>query len=146
MTKADFYIMDHDGSLEWLGSIPHDGYPDGINLKILIQNTKIMFEEMVLDFLKEDGIIKDNGDPWPWLWSDSRMTDYSYIFDTGQGKVFMTNFASNLVDPIKILQGEDMIGADVGIGRPKFPIMRDASKEETEELIKRYGLQPTEAV
>jgi hypothetical protein len=92
------------------------------------------------------GEIKYEGGKWPWPWADSRLTDYSYIFHVCTGKVLMSASGGRLVDPIKVIQGMDMIGADVGIGLIKFPTMRDASAEETEEMIKRYGLQPTEAV
>lgn len=33
-TRADFYVR-KGGEMEWLGSIPWDGYPDGIAEEIL---------------------------------------------------------------------------------------------------------------
>ena len=146
-TRSDFYVMDHDGSLEWEGSAYKDGGPYTTPLKLLIQGDKIMFQETLLDYLREvGGEIKYEGGHWPWPWRDSRFTDYSYIFHVCTGKVLMCVGDSRLVDPIKVIQGMDLIGADVGIGNVIFPVMRDTIDKETEEMIKRYGLQPTKAV
>lgn len=140
-TRSDFYIGEGNKAIKWLGSKYHDGYIDGIPTDILIQINEIMFTEMVLDFLRkdpDDSIIAGEKS-WPWLWSDSRMTDYSYIFLTDIGKVATSNFGKDLFNPIIIKQGEDLIAADLGIGRPKFPVMRLEALNQTEELVKKYG-------
>ena len=134
-TNADFYILDED-SIKWLGSLYRGGDPENIPTDILIQVSRVMFEEMLFDHLESnDGVT----DEWPWMWSDSRATDYSYFYHTEQGKILMSVSGSRLVDPIKILQGMDMIGADVGIGLIKFPVILPSSLNKTEELIKLYG-------
>lgn len=145
--RSDFYVMKHDESLVWEGSAFKNGGLHTTPLNILIQANRTMFEEAVLDYLREvSSANKYNGDAWPWPWSDSRMTDYTYIFHECMGKVLMSQEGGRLVDPIKIIQGMDMIGADVGIGLIKFPIMRKDVVEQTEEFIKQYGLQSTKTV
>lgn len=139
-TKGDFYIGNGNEAIKWLGSKYHDCYPDGIPTDILIQINEIMFETMVVDYLKKeasDSII--GGGAWPWLWSDSRMTDYSYIFLLDIGKVAASNFGKELFDPVTIKQGEDLIAADLGIGRPIFPTMTHRGFDNTKELVKSYG-------
>jgi len=141
-SKADFYIGAGNEAIRWLGSKCHDAYPDGIPPDILLQINVIMYEEMLLEFLRSepgDSIIAEEED-WPWLWSDSRMTDYSYIFLLDIGKVAASHFGKDLFDPIKIKQGEDLNSADLGIGRPIFSAMSHRGFDETEELMKQYGL------
>ena len=138
-TKADFYIGEGNKIIKWIGSKYRDGYIEGIPTDILIQVNEIMFTEMVLEFLMREphsSIIADE-EPWPWLWSDSRMTDYSYIFLTDIYKVVASHFGKELFDPIKIIQGEDLNAADLGIGKPRFPVMHRHSLDQTTELI--YG-------
>jgi len=140
MTKADFYVGTGLDA-RWIGSIRADGYPDGvIPAKIFLQVNKIMFEEMVLDLLREKkqakwAAIADEGDPWPWLWIDSQITDYTYMFDEKLEKVIASQGGREFFDPIKIIQGEGMESADLGIGRPRFPqmsfIVKDGSRLTT---------------
>jgi len=149
--KCDFYIMDHDKSMEWIGSSSKGGDPIDIPLKIIIQNNKQMFTEYVVDYLEEkEGFINNNGiSSWPWMWEDSCMTPYSYIFDVCKEKVYVCEFGGNLLDPIRIFQGYDVIGADVGRGRVKFPkmIKKEIIKaNEMEDLLKEYGFQSTKIV
>lgn len=151
-TRADFYIMDHDETMEWLGSVSQDGGYTSIPLEILIAGNKTMFEEIVSDFIEsrgKRGILKKNGEGWPWPWADSRMSDYSYILHICTGKVYVCYFGNRLMDPIKLIQGMDEIGADVGFGKVKFPIMLKEAVESTEEILKvveGYGQESTETV
>lgn len=134
MTKADFYIgVGQDA--KWVGSVERDGYPDAIPAEILIQINEIMFEELVVEFLQSRrpySFIASEGDKWPWLWSDSRMTDYAYIFF--HAKVVMSQFGKEMIDPIKIVQGEDLLAADLRLYPPCFPIMNPSALERTKEL------------
>ena len=117
-TRADFYTKDKDG-MKWVGSIMKDGQPWNIDLDILIQINKTMFEVLVKTFLimKVDSV----RDYWPWLWPDSFMTDYSYIFDEEKGKVIAYMMTEKMIfDPIKIVQGEDLNTAEIE-GVPNFP-------------------------
>jgi hypothetical protein len=147
-TRSDFYIMDHDGSLEWIGSGAYDGFPFSIPTELLLHVNRTTFEEDVVEHLKEtNGIINEKRKRnWPWPWADSRMTDYSYILHVCTGKVLMCRFGGRLMDPIKIIQGMDEIGADVGIGTIKFPIMREDAEKRTEEILKIYGPKFAEVI
>jgi len=138
-TKADFY-SGLGSKRDWIGSIYRNGDIWNIPLEILIQVNKTMFEELVLDFIRDqEGSINDNGDEWPWLWSDSRVTDYSYIFLPSRDKVFMSMMGGAFLDPIKIRQGEDKETANAGIWLPEFPCMTQENHNKTEELIRIYG-------
>lgn len=151
-TRADFYIMDHDGSLEWLGSVSQDGGIVHIPAEILICGNETIFEESVEDFITtrgERGILKSIQEEWPWPWADSRLTDYSYIFNVCTGKVLVSMFGGRLMDAVKLYQGMDQLGADEGIGIIKFPVMnKDAlqTQEETIKLVEEYGSESTETV
>jgi hypothetical protein len=144
--------MDHDGSLEWIGSGANDGSPFSMPIKLLLHVNRTAFEEDVVEYLEEfNGIININkrNKNWPWPWSDSRMTDYSYILHVCTGKVLMCRFGGRLMDPIKLIQGMDEIGADVGIGTIEFPVMDEALLHQTQttmELVAKYGSKPTEVV
>lgn len=138
-TKADFYCG-LETKRNWIGSLHNTGDIWSIPLKILIQVNKSMFEELTIDFLKEKGgSINDNGDKWPWLWSDSRITEYSYIFLPEYNKVFMSIMGNIFIDPIKIRQGEDIEASNAGLGLPTFPCMTKINRKKTEELIRLYG-------
>jgi len=122
MTKADFYIGNGIAA-NWIGSIREDGYPRGISLEILICTNPTLYEELVVDFIHErEGVVKTEGGKWPWLWPDSRMTDYSYMFLPDHSKVFASNYGGNFFDPIKCIQEGEMQSAYAGLGRPVFPL------------------------
>jgi hypothetical protein len=145
-TKADFY-SGLESKRDWIGSLYNNGDVWHIPLEILIQVNKSMFEELVLDFIRDqDGVIAEGRIRWPWLWSDSRCTDYSYIFSPEHEKVYMAQGCDILVDPIKILQGESLIEANVLLGTPTFPIMDKRSYPKTEELLKIYGYTPSQII
>jgi len=138
-TRADFYSGLHTRR-SWIGSLVRNGDVWHIPAEIFLQVNKSMFEELVLDFLKSnDGIINEHGDAWPWFWSDSRCTDYSYIFLPSHEKVYMAQFSSIMFDPIKIIQGEGLIEANANLGRPEFPIMNKKTYPKTEEIMRMYG-------
>jgi hypothetical protein len=147
MTKADFY-SGLGSKRDWIGSLIRDGSVWNIPAEILLQVNKTMFEEMVMDFIRsKDGVVADDGDGWPWMWADSRMTDYSYIFLPDFEKVYMTQCPSLiLVDPIKILQGESLMEANTYLEEPAFPIMDKDSYLKTEEIMLIYGYSPSQIV
>lgn len=151
-TRGDFYIMDHDGSMEWLGSVSQDGGIFNIPTDVLISGDQTMYEEKVEEYLRnrfKNGIIKSIDSGWPWPWADSRLTDYTYIFHVCTSKVLVCIAGGRPMDAIKLVQGMDELGADVGMGKIKFPVMlKDALKstEETVKLVEGYGQESTEAV
>lgn len=126
-TRADFYIR-KDNQMKWLGSKGYDGYPDGIDEKVLKANNEEDYETQVIAFLKEedDATFPEQG--WPWPWSDSRTSDYAYIFDNG--KVLSSCFGGPLFDPVKWNEESDEEKEDteeIGEALPAgyFPDMKD---------------------
>lgn len=79
-TRADFYV---GRGLEavWIGSLEWDGYPDGIPESILNAGSESSFKTEVERYLSHrgDGILAEKG--WPWSWSNSLNTPYTYAFD-----------------------------------------------------------------
>jgi hypothetical protein len=129
--------MDLNREMEWKGSLLKNGSPLDLPVEILFQLNKEQFIEKVLDHISSqiyDGVIPE-ADGWPWSWEDSQMTDYSYIFDERKDKVYMVICGGRLLDPIKIIQGIDIIGADIGYGKVDFPKMTT----ERSNIIKLYG-------
>lgn len=103
-TRADFYVR-RDNSMEWLGSIAWDGYPDGIDEAVLKSQTEEDYRSNLSVFFKSktDFTHPENG--WPWPWNDSRTTDYAYIFQ--DGKVMASYFGYPLFDPLNPPEEED---------------------------------------
>ena len=142
---ADFYVGVGE-DMEWLGSIFDNGDVWSIPLNILIQVNQTMFEELTLEFLEtQDSMIADRGDKWDHPWADSRLTDYTYMFDPNYEKVLIYQSGIDYVsDPIKLLQGYPMMECKELFGTPIFPIMRYDKLEQTEELLKEYGYSLTD--
>ena len=122
MTKADFYTG-HGKSAEWIGSIFRDGMPDKIEEDILFSTTISQYERRVKTMLvkKKDSILP--GDGWPWLWQDSKMTDFSYFFFNE--KVYTSFMGGVLFDPILVKAGEDLKSSFIGFDPPVFPNMKE---------------------
>lgn len=136
-TRADFYIGCYDDA-KWIGSVSQDGGPFTIPGQLFLQNHELTYEVMVEEFLRSRDPIKvsiaANGDHWPWPWPDSRMTDYTYMFNKVICKVLMSHFGSELLDPILIVQGEDMKTSKAGIWGPDFPKMVSINLEKPEVI------------
>jgi len=133
-SKADFYIGTGQDA-KWIGAVEQDGYPDAIPAGILIQVNEIMFEELVVDFLQSKrprSFISSEGDKWPWLWADSSLTDYTYMFFNS--KVHM-GFFGKAMDPIKIVQGDDIITAEISPDPLPLPIMNSKIIAAAKELF-----------
>jgi len=120
--KADFYIGIGKDS-QWIGSLLNHGSVYKIPSNILLQINKTMFEEMILELLElSDSIIPDKGDKWNYLYSDSSLTDYVYMFDHHREKVLMYQSETDvLYDPIKIIQGQGLIESIEIYEKPEFP-------------------------
>lgn len=143
MKKADFYVgMGRDAL--WVGSVSKSGEIWDMSIDILIQVNKTMYEELAVEYINfYDGIVANHVCQWPWPWADSKMTDYSYIFMPEYEKVFMSMEGGDLLDPIKIMQGKDMIESNAHLGPPIFPIMIDQIHYNDEEL---YGHKLTASI
>ena len=141
MNKADFYVGLGPGA-EWIGSVKKCGELWAITTSILLQVSRTMYEEMVIEYIQFcEGVVGDHVCKWPWDWNDSQMTDYSYIFVPEHHRVYMSMLGQDLIDPIKILQGEDILHSLVpGIGAPEFPQMIDSVCFED---VDKYGFEST---
>ena len=118
--RADFYVGRGEKA-EWLGSIAWDGNPSGIPIKLRKSETESIFRDLVASFLvtRDDKTLPADG--WPWLWEDSRTTDYAYAFDGG--KVLVSCFGHEWFDSWK--KGpEDDEGGKMAI----FPNMKAIQK------------------
>jgi hypothetical protein len=94
-TRADFYVG-RGADAEWLGSVGQDGYPDGISDEILNATSEDEFRKAVADQKEDRHDFTSPEDGWPWLWDDSRTTDYAYAWD---GKVLASHFGYEWFDP-----------------------------------------------
>ena len=143
MKKADFYVGMGKES-EWIGSVSKCGEIWALSTQILIQVNKTMYEELVVEYINFcEGIVANHVCQWPWPWADSRMTDYSYIFIPKYEKVFMSIEGGVLMDPIKIVQGKDVIEASTYLGPPIFPLMINEIPYNDKEL---YGQELTASI
>jgi hypothetical protein len=114
-TRADFYVGKGKDA-EWLGSIAWDGYPCGIDGAVLEAVDEASFRAAVAHFFasRTDVTLPERG--WPWPWSDSRTTDYSYWhFD---GKTWGSGFGGDLF-PCDQAEPEE----DTGIACHEMPDM-----------------------
>lgn len=84
-TRADFYIGRDPATMEWLGSIGWDGYPDGTPEPVLNCKTEQAFKEAV-EFIRisEGSDFTTPAQGWPWPWNDSGTSDYAYAFENGE--------------------------------------------------------------
>lgn len=86
-TRADFYTRSLKGVLTYRGSIAWDG-GDELPTYVREAGTAGAFCHGLYSWFKHhrtDATIPSQG--WPWPWEDSRMTDYSYVYDSRTGKV-----------------------------------------------------------
>ncbi len=86
-TRADFYIKNDDG-MEWLGSIAWDGYPDGIDGRVLEATDEAEYRAAVSEFFasRDDVTLPERG--WPWPWDTSDTTDFGYVLIPGDAVYF----------------------------------------------------------
>lgn len=140
MEKADFYVgMGRDA--DWIGSISRCGSVYEISTPILLQVNRVMYEELVIEYIKFcEGLVANHICQWPWQWPDSQMTDYSYFFLPEFEKVYVSIGGHDLLDPIKLVQGESLIEANAMIGPPIFPLMTEQICFEDKIL---YGQEST---
>lgn len=122
-TRADFYLRNEntEPKMKWLGSVALDGYPEGIDNKVLKATTDQEFITEVDNFLNRKSHATFVKDGWPWPWDNSQTTDYAYICESG--KVMASSFGSALFDPtIKPSEDEEN---ESKIPNGYFPDMTD---------------------
>lgn len=132
-SKADFYC-----DQEYIGSVKRNGEIWNVPYDVVMQINKTMFIEEVIKFIeKENGV-----EYWPWNWEDSKMTDYTYIFDTNHEKVYFCIEGGILYDPAKIKQGYTLEESCVFLDEYKFPKMIDENNKRFKEIIDGSTLTP----
>lgn len=100
-TRADFYIATVDNAAqsvidaEWLGSVAMDGYPSGIGRGMSFASDAEDFRGRVARLLSERSDASTPGDGWPWPWENSRTTDYAYVWDGAEVRVFCFGYPSS---------------------------------------------------
>lgn len=107
-TRADFYKGMNPSTMQWLGSIGWDGYPQGHGHPA--KHLRNSMTEAEYD-LAIAGIIDDTGTAfthpdqgWPWPWSTSHATDYAYTWH--EGFVYVSNFGSPWKEWADFLAGD----------------------------------------
>lgn len=80
-TRADFYVGRDPKTMEWLGSIAFDGYPDGIPESVPQATSEEQYRAAVAEMFGDcdDATLPEQG--WPWPWDNSATTDYAYAYD-----------------------------------------------------------------
>lgn len=136
-TRADFYVG-RGTDAEWLGSIAWDGYPEGIESKILRTRYQKAYREYVQEYIesREDGTLPEMG--WPWPWDDSGTTDFAYAFDNG--RVYVCCFGSAWTDTPLVEDVFDQHAED----RASFPDM-SGQKHSAAAGSKRSGVMVVSA-
>lgn len=124
MANADFYYGTQN-RLTWIGSIENGGHVDEVPTCILIQQNKILYEELAVSYIKKrSGVVSSEGGLWPYIYLDSQLTDYVYIFETNFQQVLLFLSGTEvLFDPVRLLQGYSLTESTVIFEKPKFPLM-----------------------
>lgn len=129
-TRADFYVGRGEKA-EWVGSIAWDGYPEGIDKRVLHASTEKGYRGAVATMLLDgaSGTTPDMG--WPWPWDDSRTTDYAYLFHEGQ--TLVSRYGR---EACSLAEHDDPDAHD----RPKTEVFPDMSAIAKPTLGPRSGL------
>lgn len=133
-TRADFYVGRDPATMEWLGSIAWDGYPDGLPSGVRRASVEKTYRAAVAKMLagRDDATLPEQG--WPWPWANSQTTDYAYAFDGG--KVWASCFACDWFGARR--NGHpDEENEEHEYDKVKFPDMTDRKKVT---LGKRSGI------
>lgn len=93
-SRADFYVG-RGAEAEWLGSLAWDAYPKGLPDEIREATDEQVFRGHVETLLAGRGDSTTPEEGWPWVWDDSRKTEYSYAFDPKKGKAFASCYGSS---------------------------------------------------
>ena len=82
-SKADFYAG-RGTNAEWLGSIAWDGNPASLPTELVGAKDDDAYREEVAKLLSKRGDAITAASGWPWPWSTSHGTKYSYALDKGR--------------------------------------------------------------
>lgn len=94
-TRADFYVQESDATLNWLGSIAWDGYPEGIDAPVMDAKSGDEFRAALSDFFAKRDDVTLPAQGWPWPWNTSDTTDYGYVLIESRG-VFYCPFGHDV--------------------------------------------------
>lgn len=108
-TRADFYVG-HGPEAEWLGSVAYDGHQwhEDSGQPLCRAKTPEDFRAAVAAMLsgRDDATLPAQG--WPWPWTDSRTTDYAYVFDGGQVHAYVFGRPADIASAEKRTDWPDM--------------------------------------
>jgi len=142
-TRCDFWVQIKPGMMkvkDWRGSLAWDGYPRGIEHERVgfpnftrITRTADFLEAINVTLAKRDDFTHIHmGYPWPW--TDSHLTDFSYVFNEPEHRVDVY-FFGKLIPPEHVL--------DEPIFNPegeKVPIFPDMTRVQNVTMGRRSGL------
>ena len=89
-TRTDFYVGRDPKTMEWLGSIAMDGYPEGCPAILLTLTDEDEYHSKVQKILSDLDHATWPSQGWPWPWKDSHGSSFAYAFDNGV--VWFTEF------------------------------------------------------
>lgn len=95
---TDFYIRTHSGA-EWIGSTPFNGHLfETLYPSLVTARTAKEFRNSVKQIASECDDFVQPTVGWPWKWSNSASTDYSYVFFDGEVEVYRFGKKKTLTD------------------------------------------------
>lgn len=127
-TRADFYVG-KGPKARWIGSYAMDGDPHSFSKHFINAKNAKEFRKAFLNEIKhrDDGTLPKDG--WPWPWTDSNGTDYSYFFH--QGNILVYYFGEGGI-PLKYwlkIDWDDAKKAELGFEKNSvFPDMTSIQK------------------
>ena len=104
-TRADFYV-----NTTWLGSVGWDGYlwAEKPRCRLMRAKTPQEFKDALERLASVRNDFTDPSQGWPWPWTDSRQTDYAYVFDEDEGRVTVYQFGNRILGGSKLFIFPDM--------------------------------------
>jgi len=134
--RADLYIYKGSQSIEYIGSLGFAGTPAEFPKSLRNVKTEDLWRISARSILssRKDGTLEIEG--WPWPWSNSRFTDYTYIFgdleNSGKKELFFCRNGSRPMNFLLYLEKENMIN-EFEVKYKNFDYWPDNFLEEVSE-------------